>query len=237
LSGRSRMVPHLGVLALLLLKAAALSRSRVPASPEQEVVLSLDQAAMVRILAASAKGTSCDLVDQLRGPFASSGEPGHRDCALDELLDAGTYKLRLHSDSTGTGEIAVRAQPFTELNPAPLRLDPRQSAQQEVHPGQQASYWLKVEQRQAVTLRISGRTAGRVAVGGAGEWLEDANRREQPVSPSPGQPIHEWWLETVLEAGEYRLTVYGTGAEEWARGAPSDLVSVSYGLPLAPLER
>jgi len=231
------MLPLHSGLALLLLQAATLSRSRVPASEEQEVELSLDRTGMVRITAESVKGTSCELVDQLRGPFASSGEPGQSNCALDELLDEGSYKLRLHSEPPETNAVGVQVQPFAELNPTALRLDPRGSAQQEVHPGQQASYWLKVGQREPVTLRISGRTAGRVALWRAGEWLEDANLREQPVSPSPGQPIHEWWLEAVLEPGEYRLTIYGTAANEWSRGTPSDLVSIAYGFPRAPLDR
>src|SRR5215813_10776131 len=180
------MLPvHTG-LVLLLLQAATLSRSRVPASEHQEVELSLDRTGMLRITAESVKGTSCELVDQLRGPFASSGEPGHSNCGLDELLDEGKYKLRLHSAPPGTGEVAVQVQPFTELNSTGLRLHPRQSVESEVHPAQQASYWLKVEQREPVSLRISGRTAGRIALWRAGEWQEDANFQKQSVSPSPG---------------------------------------------------
>lgn len=231
------MLPvHTG-LVLLLLQAATLSRSRVPASERQEVELSLDQTAMVRITAQSIKGTSCELVDQLRGPFAFSGEAGQSNCALDALLDEGKYKLRLHSASHETGDVAVQVQPFTELNSKVLRLDRGQSVQLEVHPGQQASYWLRVERRQPITLRISGRTAGRIALWRAGEWQEDADFREQSVSPAAGQPIHEWWLERVLEAGEYRLTVYGAAAKQWSRGAPSDLVSIAYGFPRASLDR
>src|SRR5262249_16608095 len=117
------------------------------------------------------------------------------------------------------------------------RLHPRQSVESEVHPAQQASYWLKVEQREPVSLRISGRTAGRIALWRAGEWQEDANFQKQSGSPPPGQPIHEWGLGTVLEAGEYRLTVYGTAAKQWSRGTPSDRVSIAYGFPKAPLDR
>lgn len=222
---------------LLLLSAMRFTPESVPARGAQESILTLDQPARVALSARSSSGTSCELVDHVRGPFAQGGTAGRSNCELDLLLDAGTYKLRLNSRLKGKGQVTLQAQPYSELNPQPVRLLPRSEVRQQLAPRQQASYWLHLEQRQPVTLRVSGRTAGDIRLWRSGQWLEPVAARDTSPRPRAGQPIHEWWLETTLEAGSYLLTVYGTSPQAWTEGKEDDTLSVAYGFPQAPPTR
>ncbi|MHB8872288.1 MAG: hypothetical protein ACYC8T_01245 [Myxococcaceae bacterium] len=222
---------------MLLLHAVTVTPATLPARGRQEAIVKLDGAAMVRVSARSASGTSCVVVDHVRGPFANSGVAGKSNCELDLLLDAGTYKLRLLSKLKAKGQVKLEAVPFAEVNAPLKRLQPRSSLEQQLHPGQQASYWLRLDKRQPVALRVSGRTAGLVRLWRAGEWLENVPLRDSAVTPRPGQPLHEWWLEGTLDEGDYLVTAYGTGAHAWTGGKESDLLSVEYGFRQGPVER
>src|SRR5690349_1721471 len=105
-----------------ILAAATLNPATVPASGRQDVLLTLDAPAALHLSARSPSGTSCEVVDRVRGPFAHAGTPGGASCELDLLLDAGEYKLRLESPKRGKGDVALAATPFTEINDKPLKL-------------------------------------------------------------------------------------------------------------------
>ena len=227
----------LGTLPLLLLQAASVSPPSVPARGRQEAIVTLDRAGMVHLSARSRRGTSCTLVDHLRGPFTSSGVAGRSNCEVDLLLDSGTYQLRLESARKGKGRAQLAVTPFSELNEKAPVLEPHRIIEQDVGPGRQASYWIKLDRRQPIALHVTGRTAGQVLVWRGGEWLEDLPFREGERATGPGQPVHEWWLESMLEPGEYRVVVYGTNVRAWTRGRESNLVSVSLGFEPAPAER
>ena len=100
----------------LVANAATLAPASVPATGRQEVLLTLDAPAALHLSARSANGTSCELTDRVRGPFAQAGTPGGANCELDLLLDAGQYKVRLESPRRGKGNVALSATPFTEVN-------------------------------------------------------------------------------------------------------------------------
>src|SRR3712207_5826404 len=87
----------------LLLHAVSLSPASVPAKGNQETLVTLDRASRVAITARTPSGTACEIVDQVRSPFAQSGAAGSANCELDLLLDSGTYKLRLASRTKGKG--------------------------------------------------------------------------------------------------------------------------------------
>ncbi|HLL02278.1 MAG TPA: hypothetical protein VK539_16950 [Myxococcaceae bacterium] len=223
---------------LLVLHAASVSPPSVPAQGAQEAIITLDRAGRYIVKAQSPAGTACDLVDHVRGPFAQSGTVGKSSCELDLLLDAGTYKLRLSSKRKGKGKVAVSVTPYEELNPTPLRLEPRREVKQALKPRQQASYWLQLDKRQPVTLRIAGRHAGDVRLWRTGEWLEPITPRDTTPRPRPGMPIHEWWFEPVLEPGVYLLTAYGTGSTQWTQSDAEDSgLTVSWGFPKASEDR
>lgn len=225
---------------LLLLHAVSLSPASVPARGHQETLVSLDQASRVVITARTPSGTSCELVDQVRGPFAQSGTAGSVNCELDLLLDAGTYKLRLTSKTKGKGTqgtVKLQAVPYTEDNAQPVLLEPGREVRQALAPRHQASFWLKLDQRQPVTLRVSGRTPGDVRLWRNGAWLEPVPMKDASVQLRPGQSQYEWWLETTLDPGNYLLTAYGSNPKQWTEGKEDDTLAVAYGFPKAPAER
>ena len=63
-------------LPLLLLHAASVSPSAVPAKGAQEAILTLDHAGWYIVKAQSPAGTACEIVDHVRGPFEQSGTVG-----------------------------------------------------------------------------------------------------------------------------------------------------------------
>ncbi|MGZ3457791.1 MAG: hypothetical protein ACXU86_04720, partial [Archangium sp.] len=225
---------------LLLLHAVSLSPASVPARGTQETLVTLDRASRVVITARTPSGTSCELVDQVRGPFAHSGAAGRANCEVDLLLDAGTYKLRLASRIRGKGtrgKVDLKAVPYTEDNAQTVRLEPGREVHQALAPRHQASFWLELDQRQPVTLRVSGRTAGDVRLWRNGAWLEPVEVKDASTQPRAGQPQYEWWLETTLDAGSYLLTTYGTAPKDWTEGKEDNTLSVAYGFPTAPPDR
>ena len=118
------MATVLPALCFLVVNAASLSTSSVPGAGRQEALLTLDAPAAIHLSARSAAGTSCTVIDRVRGPFASSGNVGGANCELDLLLDAGQYKLRVESPRRGKGPVTLSATPFQELNASPPRLTP-----------------------------------------------------------------------------------------------------------------
>ncbi|WNG35002.1 hypothetical protein F0U61_16110 [Archangium violaceum] len=225
---------------LLVLHAVSISPASVPARGNQETLVTLDRASRVVITARTPAGTSCEIVDQVRGPFASSGAAGSANCELDLLLDAGTYKLRLASNTKGKGtqgKVDLKAVAYTEDNAQPVRLEPGREVRQVLAPRHQASFWLVLEQRQPVTLRVSGRTAGDVRLWRNGAWLEPVEWRDASTQPRAGQPQYEWWLEATLDPGTYLLTTYGTTPKEWTEGQEDNTLSVAYGFPMVPAGR
>ncbi|HEY6001449.1 MAG TPA: hypothetical protein VIV57_01165, partial [Anaeromyxobacter sp.] len=218
-----------------LTATATVSPPQVPASGRRSALLTVARPGMVRVATRGGGGTACTIVDQLRGPFASSGAVGAHDCALDLLLDAGPYELLLDSPGKGTGQVTVAATDLPELNAPPPLLERGRPMEQPLPDGKQASFWIRLERREAITVRIAGRTAGAVHVWRAGEWREDLAPLHLEAAPVPGQPIHEWWIEAVLEPGDYLVTAYGTSPKRFTSGAESDLLTVEHGF--APAER
>ena len=223
----------------LLLSAVNVAPAQVPAIGKQEAVVTLDAPAMVRMAARSASGTSCTVVDRVRGPFTTSGQTGKTNCELDLLLDIGSYKLRLDSAHRGKGKVDISAKAFTEVNAKPLKLEENKGAfEQTLHTGEQASFWLSLPKRDYPHhLRVFGRTAGMVKIWRNGDWLEEVPLSHVAFVPESGRALHEWTLGRTLEAGDYLITVYGTDVKPWAGSGVSDAVSIEYGFRPGPAER
>ena len=225
-------------LPLFLLTAVNVSPAQLPANGKQEAIVTLDAPAMVRVSARSASGTSCTVVDKVRGPFITSGEAGKTSCVLDLLLDIGSYKLRLESPRRGKGKVDVTAKAFIEVNSRPVKLErDKGPLEQTLRSGEQASFWLSLEKSEIQNLRIFGRTAGNVAVWRNGEWLEQLPFHPAIARAQSGHSIHEWNLNSKLEAGDYLITVYGTAERPWAGSDASDALSIELGFRPGPVER
>jgi hypothetical protein len=219
---------------LAVLPAATVEPAQLPAHGRESAFLTMERAGMVRLQARGGGGTACTLVDQLRGPFASSGIAGREDCSLDVLLDVGRYKVRLDSPGKGKGNVALSAILFDEVNPTPVGLTPGRPVEAQLPEGKQASFWFRVEKRGPVAVRVAGRTAGAVHLWRAGEWREELTPPRFQPEPGAGQPIHEWWLQGVLEPGDYQVTAYGTSPLKFTRGEESALVTVELGFATSP---
>lgn len=231
------MATALSALSLLVVHAATLTPATVPATGAQEALLTLDAPAAIHLSARSGSGTRCEVIDRVRGPFASSGNAGASNCELDLLLDAGQYKVRLESSVRGKGSVALSAAPFTELNATPVRLVRGSGLVTKLKAGQQASFWLSVDKRHVPNLRVAGRQAGDVRVWRNGEWIEPLALHHVEFSPTPGQPLHEWWLDSMLEEGEYLVTAYGRDATTVTGASVDDSLTVEYGFRDGPAER
>lgn len=217
--------------------AASLSQTTVPATGRHETILTLDAPAAVHLTARSGSGTACEVIDRVRGPFARAGVAGGKNCELDLLLDAGQYKVRLESPAKGRGQVTLSATVFTELNPAPVKLVSGASIDATLAPGQQASYWLPMPTRGVPYVRVSGRNAGDVRLWRNGEWLEPQQPRRATVTHTPGYPMHEWWLDSVLEAGDYKLVVYGRDPVQVTGSTKDDSLTLEMGFRPGPVER
>jgi hypothetical protein len=230
------MSPSL-VLPWLVASAASLSQSTVPAGGRHETILTLDAPAAVHLSARSGSGTACEIVDRVRGPFARAGVAGGKNCELDLLLDAGQYKVRLESPSKGRGQVTLSATVFTEKNPAPVKLVAGAAIETTLGPIQQASYWLPMATRGVPYVRINGRFAGDVRLWRNGEWLEPLTLRQATVTNTPGYPMHEWWLDGVLEAGDYKLVVYGRDPVQVTGSTKDESLTIEMGFRPGPIER
>ncbi|MCA2981415.1 MAG: hypothetical protein INH37_24340, partial [Myxococcaceae bacterium] len=215
----------------------SLSQPTLPASGRHETLLTLDAPAAVHLAARSASGTSCEVIDRVRGPFARAGAVGGKNCELDLLLDAGQYKVRVESPPRGRGVVTLSAAVFTELNPEPVKLVAGALVEATLAPGQQASYWLPMATRGVPYLRVSGRNAGDVRLWRNGEWLEPSTPRRATVTNTPGFPMHEWWLDSALEAGTYKLVVYGRDPVPVTGSTKDDSLTLELGFRPGPAER
>lgn len=231
------MATVLPALSFLVVHAATLSTASVPGAGRQETVLTLDAPAAIHLSARSGAGTSCEVIDRVRGPFAHAGNVGGANCELDLLLDAGQYKVRLESPKRGRGTVTITAAPFQELNAPAPRLVPGAGLVTTLKPRQQATFWLSMKERGVPWIRVSGRHAGDVRLWKNGEWLEPELPWHQQFSPRPGQPMHEWWLDTQLEAGEYQLVVYGRDSTTITGSSIDDSLTIESGFRTGPVER
>ncbi|HEY3448938.1 MAG TPA: hypothetical protein VGK67_21435 [Myxococcales bacterium] len=229
-------MPPLSLLAVAF-GALAVNPATVPAKGSAQSIVTVDKTSMVHLSTVNPGGTACEVVDHLRGPFANSGVVGKANCDLDLLLDAGVYKVRLTSPLKGKGTATVKAEPFQEVNNPLLRLERGRQVDETLKPHQQASFWIHVEGRTFVPLRVSGRTAGEVKLWKSGEWSESVEAHATTVTPVPGKPIYEWWIGRYLESGDYLLTVYGTNPQKWTRGPEDDALSVGYLFDPFPAEK
>jgi hypothetical protein len=234
------------VLAAVVVHAAAATPAPPTVNPavvdavgDAQVILTVPRAGMVRVVVDSEVGTACTLVDHQRGPFVSDGVVGKSSCAVDVLLDAGLYKVRLTSPADPTPKTSkkaksserprarVRAIAFSDVDD--VRLLPRgRSATAVVPPGRQVSHLIRVERRREVVLDVAGRSVGDVRLWRDGAFVEDVAFTSTVLRPAPGRPMWHHHLETVLDAGDYVLVAAGTQAQAFTTGQDDDTVIVAH---------
>ncbi|MBL9038061.1 MAG: hypothetical protein JNG84_06075 [Archangium sp.] len=221
----------------VVVQAASLQPSSVPASGVQEAILTLDAPGMIHLSAKSGSGTACTVVDRVRGPFLSDGAVGKKSCDVDVLLDAGEYLVRVESPLKGKGSVALKATAYSEINSTPVKLVDGGAVEATLQLGQQATYGLVLPKRGVPMVRVAGRNAGDVRLWRNGAWLEPISLRRTAVSNTPGLPQYEWWLDQVVEAGEYTLVVYGRSPATETSAQPDASLTVEMGFRRGPAER
>src|SRR5262249_28092145 len=123
--------------------ALGLDKQTVPATGEQQSILSIAQFGRYSLTVKSAQGVSLQLLDRKAGPGEIQGVAGESDGRIDTFLDRGLYKILLQASEEGSGEAAIAVHPFAELNGPDLpRLPEIKRIDTELGDVEQRSYWL-----------------------------------------------------------------------------------------------
>ncbi|KJV09118.1 hypothetical protein VZ95_13460, partial [Elstera litoralis] len=182
--------------------------------------------------AESATGVAVRLVDMIAGPLADAGEPGERDGRIDALLDRGRYKLILTGAEKATGTVSLTVSSAAELNQPPpvLAHDSGQTLSARLADGEQRSYWLTVGD-DPVTLVAAGRALADMRLWRDGIDLTDIQPRARLVDIEPGKSQRILTIAGKIEAGRYKLTVYGGAPLRWPEAGAEMPLSLRLGIP------
>ena len=234
----------LAVLAFTAAQGVTLSSTEVDAVGEQQSILRVAEPGMVRLVVDSEVGTACTLVDHLRGPFASSGTMGSKSCALDVLLDAGLYKVRLTSPPSKPAKkgkkaaakpmARLRASAFANVD-GPQLLPRGRSLTTTLPSGSQLVRFVRLPARRELVVDVAGRTAGTVKLWRDGAFIEDVTVTTAVVRAAAGRPVWHHHLETIVDAGDYAIVAYGTDPQAFSTGRDDDTVFIAHdATPLPP---
>src|SRR5262249_50033437 len=78
--------------------ALGLADATLPATGEQQTILSIAQFGRYSVSVKSQQGVALQLVDRMTGPSETQGDAGGSDGRVDAFLDRGHYKILLHAD-------------------------------------------------------------------------------------------------------------------------------------------
>jgi hypothetical protein len=225
----------LTLLSALTLHGITVSQQTVPVAANQQVILTVDKPGAFIINATSDSGTSCSLVDKVRGPFMSSGTKGKLNCRMQALLDIGTYQLRLESADKAKGAIQISARELTELNVNPKQLGPKGQFSSPLKSGQQVSLWVKLEKENFVPVHIWGGQASSVRLWSKGVWLSTESVFHNTLKSSTGATIHDWFIDSISESGDYLVTIYGDDNTLATTDIKDENLTVEFGYRAAPV--
>ncbi len=188
---------------------AMVSAVELPPQGRQTTYFEAPTAGRYAISAQSKTGVALELIDYMNGPVASDGIPGQRDGRLDRFLDQGRYKLILRGAPQAPAAATITVRPFVELQPKPQRLPLLEPIVSELGDCQQRSYWLEVKERGPVFLEAGGRRLDSLYLWRDGLTLLELPVERRILEPQPGRPLTVLTLDTALDPGFYRVTLYG----------------------------
>ncbi|MCO4746148.1 MAG: hypothetical protein KC912_15230 [Proteobacteria bacterium] len=217
---------------LALAAPATVTPATVPATGHAEAIVTVDPFGRYALEVTSPRGTSLQVVDHMSGPGKLDGVVGVRDGRVDVFLDRGEVKLWLESAPNGTGEAAVKATRFEELQgpDLPLLLELREETTS-LSDKEQRSWWIDIPERTTVSLEAAGRYLGDLRLWQDGTWLHPSTPHCALFEPIEGQPWRDCTLETQLEPGLYRVTAYGGVSEPWTEDLDDNRLWVRMGVP------
>jgi len=211
---------------------AVLEASKLPATGRQSTRLNVSQFGRYAVTAHSAQGTAIQYVDRMAGPGEISGTPGKHDGRLDVFLNQGEYKIVTQADAKGTGEVALQAHAFSELNSAVIpQLLKYKMINTALDDYQQRSYWLYLTSRDVVTIEAAGRNLADLRLWKDGHWLVDKQPQITQAYPDPHKPLQICRLNLSLKPGLYLLTAYGGPSQAWTDASQKHPLHIRYGIP------
>jgi hypothetical protein len=198
---------------------AALDQDRLPTAGEHATLLRVTRAGRFAIKAESPTGTALQLVDMLTGPSELAGEAGTGDGRIDQLLDAGTYKLRLFGAPGAQGETRLSVVPFRDRGP-PAEAPPATAEELTNDLGdlQQRSFRMIVGAPGRVRIEAAGRSLRDLRLWRDGTDLAPIEADSSTIEPTRGHPLSDLLLDGTVEPGSYLITAYGGPALAWADG-------------------
>ncbi|MGA0596589.1 lysozyme inhibitor LprI family protein [Enterovirga sp. CN4-39] len=210
---------------------ASLSRSTVPAAGRTDVMLAVQSPGRFAIRAESRTGMALQLVSQMSGPGEHQGEPGVKDGRIDELLDAGTYKLRVLGAPNAPGEAKLVIEPVRERGEISAALAHGGAASTDLSDLTQRSWWFQVEKPGRVSVEAAGRSLADLRLWQNGRDLAPVEPRISRVTPKSGHPLTRARIDGEVEPGLYLITAYGGPKLAWTDGDPAEPLHVRLGLP------
>ncbi len=227
---------------------ASLSRAELPREGDGSSVLTVPSFGRYGIWVESDTGVALQWVDKMAGPGGWSGRAGESDGRHDVFLDRGELLIRSRGpkaaepvDGAEPAALPVdgrsarlRVERFRPRSDENVFLPPQRTLADELADFEEASWWLKIKERERVVLEAAGRHLGDLRLWRDGTWLEAAEPGHQIIEPKVGRPLHLYRLSTVLEPGLYRLTAYGGPSADWTEDDGSRPLYIRSGIPTAP---
>jgi uncharacterized protein len=210
---------------------AGLSRVTVPAGGRTDVMLEVNAPGRFAIRAESRTGVALQLVGQMSGPGEQEGEPGLKDGRIDELLDRGTYKLRLTGAPNAPGEAKLTVEPFRTKGDISALLAHGGATSTDLGDLAQRSWWFQVEKPGRVSVEAVGRSLADLRLWRNGRDLTALEPVFTRVTPKAGHPMARARIEGEVEPGLYLVTAFGGPKLAWTDGDPAEPLHLRLGLP------
>src|SRR5712691_7503355 len=201
---------------------AVIDQDRLPTAGEHAALLQVKTPGRFAIKADSPTGTAIQLVDMLTGPSELAGEAGTTDGRIDQLLEAGTYKLRLFGAPGALGETRLAVVPFRDRAP-PVAAPPptAEEATTDLADLQQRSYRFIVGASGRVRIEAAGRSLRDLRLWRESTDLVPIEAAARTIEPTRGHPLADLLIDGTVEPGAYLITLYGGPALAWGDGNSS----------------
>ncbi len=199
--------------------AGRLDVATLPASEPGETLVHVTNPGRFAIAAHSPAGTALQLVDMLSGPSDIAGTAGSQDGRLDQLLDVGTYKLRVLPAEGATGSVTLTLTAFHDGAPPAALPQPGHPLTTALADGEQRSFWLVVPETISGATNVRIEAAGR-ALSDLRLWrnareLTDLVPAQRRIEPQSGHAMTDLLLTGHVEPGTYLATAYGGPSLPW----------------------
>lgn len=199
--------------------AGRLDTAALPASEHTETLVHVTSPGRFAIAAHSQGGVALQLVDMLTGPSDVAGVAGSQDGRLDQLLDVGTYKLRVFAAKGATGSVALTLTAFHDSAPPYALPQPGRILTASLADGEQRGFWLTVPEAGGgaanVRIEAAGRALNDLRLWRNGRELTELLPDQRRIEPQPGHPMTDLRLTGHVEPGTYLAIAYAGPAQPW----------------------